>query len=123
MKDSFLEIVCCFCWSCGKRGRAQPVHAFHRTSRTTRGPGAGTTLERWAQARSGALGDKKGHEALNFAKDKVREVFGGTNRGTVMRRRPTVNCRPSDTPARNPVPRDFAITILLVSAKGLTGQR
>jgi PadR family transcriptional regulator len=50
---------------------------------------------------------KKGHEALNFAKDKVREVFGGTNQGTVMRRRPTVNCRPSDTPAGNPVARDL----------------
>jgi len=50
---------------------------------------------------------KKGHEALNFAKDKVREVFGGTNRDTVMRRRPIVNCRPSDTPAGNPVARNL----------------
>ena len=27
-------------------------------------------------AQSSISGDKKGHEALNFAKDKVREVFG-----------------------------------------------
>jgi hypothetical protein len=50
---------------------------------------------------------KKGREALNFAKDKVREVFGGTDRGTLMRRRPTVNCRPSDTPAGNPLARNL----------------
>ena len=28
-------VCCCFCWSCGKRGRAQPVHTFHRTRRAT----------------------------------------------------------------------------------------
>ena len=47
-------VCCCFCWSCGKRGRAQPVHTFHRTRRATWRLGAGPALERWAQAGSGA---------------------------------------------------------------------
>ena len=62
---------------------------------------------------------KKGQEALNFAKDKVREVFGGPNRGTVV----WLTAGPQALRQETRSPATFAITILLVSARGLTGQR
>src|SRR6201993_3913862 len=46
----FAWIAWCCCWPCGKRGRAQPVHAFHRAIGAGRGSGTGPALERWTQA-------------------------------------------------------------------------
>lgn len=46
----FAWIAWCCCWPCGKRGRAQPVHAFPRAIGAGRGSGTGPALERWPQA-------------------------------------------------------------------------